>query len=141
MVRRARSTHESRAAHGGAMAAALACSHRVALAGGEAIPPDVLEARAPPGPSARDYGFPLDDFQRIATACVERGESVLVCAHTSAGKTVCAEHAIAVALRDRARVVYTSPIKALSNQKFRELTERFGDVGLLTGDTTLSEDA
>ena len=65
----------------------------------------------------------------------------MVCAHTSAGKTVCAEHAVAVALRDKQRVVYTSPIKALSNQKYRELTSTFGDVGLITGDTTLNEEA
>ena len=70
---------------------------------------------------AREYPFALDRFQQIAISCIERYESVLVCAHTSAGKTVCAEHAIAVALRDGARVVYTSPIKALSNQKYREL--------------------
>ena len=120
------------------------CTHEVAWSGVDVLPPDVLEARAPEelSPSrARQYTFPLDEFQRIATACVERGESVLVCAHTSAGKTVCAEHAVAVGLRDRQRVVYTSPIKALSNQKYQELKEQFGDVGLLTGDTTLNEEA
>ena len=77
----------------------------------------------------------------LATACVERGESVLVSAHTSAGKTVVAEHAIAAALRDKGRVVYSSPIKALSNQKYRELQASFGDVGLQTGDVTINEDA
>ena len=65
------------------------------------------------------------------------GESVLVSAHTSAGKTVVAEYAIAMALRDSQRVVYTSPIKALSNQKYREFAEEFQDVGLMTGDVCL----
>lgn len=58
---------------------------------------------------------------------------MLVAAHTSAGKTAVAEYAIAKALKRGQRVVYTSPLKALSNQKFRELTEEFGDVGLMTG--------
>ena len=64
---------------------------------------------------------------------------VLVSAHTSAGKTVCAEYAIATALRAKQRVIYTSPIKALSNQKYRELVEEFEDVGLVTGDVTISD--
>lgn len=62
-------------------------------------------------------------------------------AHTSAGKTVVAEFAIATALRDKQRVVYTSPIKALSNQKYRELLDQFGDVGLMTGDVTINTSA
>ena len=65
----------------------------------------------------------------------------MVAAHTSAGKTVVAEYAIAKALAGKQRVVYTSPLKALSNQKFRELSDEFGDVGLMTGDVTLNEDA
>lgn len=64
-----------------------------------------------------------------------------VSAHTSAGKTVVAEYAIAMALRDKQRVVYTSPIKALSNQKYREMLEEFTDVGLMTGDVTISPNA
>lgn len=71
----------------------------------------------------------------------ERNESVLVAAHTSAGKTVVAEYAIAKSLNSKQRVVYTSPLKALSNQKFRELSEEFGSVGLMTGDVTLNENA
>jgi ATP-dependent RNA helicase DOB1 len=58
---------------------------------------------------------------------------VLVAAHTSAGKTVVAEYCFGMALRDGHKVVYTSPLKALSNQKYRELQEQFGDVGLMTG--------
>ena len=90
---------------------------------------------------AKTYAFPLDGFQAKAIECIDRGESVLVSAHTSAGKTVCAEYAIAKALCERARVVYTSPIKALSNQKYRDLYEEFEDVGLMTGDVTIRPDA
>ena len=92
-------------------------------------------------PPARQYGFKLDPFQQTSVAAIERGESVLVSAHTSAGKTVVAEYAIAQSLRDNQRVIYTSPIKALSNQKFREFTAEFGDVGLMTGDVTINPNA
>ncbi|KAF8252829.1 antiviral helicase [Wilcoxina mikolae CBS 423.85] len=92
-------------------------------------------------PPARQYGFKLDPFQQTSVAAIERGESVLVSAHTSAGKTVVAEYAIAQSLRDNQRVIYTSPIKALSNQKFREFTAEFGDVGLMTGDVTINPSA
>lgn len=92
-------------------------------------------------PPARKYDFELDPFQRTSVAAIERGESVLVSAHTSAGKTVVAEYAIAQSLRDNQRVIYTSPIKALSNQKYREFSAEFGDVGLMTGDTTINPSA
>jgi len=90
---------------------------------------------------AKEYPFVLDAFQRESLSCIEKGESVLVSAHTSAGKTVVAEYAIATSLRDKQRVIYTSPIKALSNQKYRELHEEFEDVGLMTGDTTINPNA
>ncbi|KAK1443673.1 ATP-dependent RNA helicase ski2-like protein [Babesia gibsoni] len=93
------------------------------------------------GEPARSYPFVLDDFQKRSIECLERGESVLVCAHTSAGKTVVAEYAIAMGLRDKGRIIYTSPIKALSNQKYRNLCDDFVDVGLMTGDVTLNPDA
>lgn len=64
-----------------------------------------------------------------------------VSAHTSAGKTVVALYAIAMSLRNNQRVIYTSPIKALSNQKFREFKEEFSDVGLMTGDVTIEPNA
>jgi ATP-dependent RNA helicase DOB1 len=86
----------------------------------------------------RQYPFTLDPFQEYSIYCIQRGESVLVAAHTSAGKTVVAEYAIAKALQEKQRVIYTSPIKALSNQKYRELLEDFGDVGLMTGDVTIN---
>ncbi|KAH8050448.1 RNA helicase [Aureococcus anophagefferens] len=92
-------------------------------------------------PPAKTYAFPLDGFQAKAVECIDRDESVLVSAHTSAGKTVCAEYAIAKSLRDGQRVIYTSPIKALSNQKFRDLQEEFQDVGLMTGDITINPSA
>lgn len=89
----------------------------------------------------KQYKFTLDKFQDRAVECIERGESVLVAAHTSAGKTAIAEFAIAQSLKANQRVIYTSPIKALSNQKYRELAEEFGDVGLMTGDVTINESA
>jgi superfamily II RNA helicase len=90
----------------------VTCSHEVAIPEGWVEPP----APATVKPPARTYPFTLDPFQRESIACLEKGQSVLVAAHTSAGKTVVAEYAIALCLRDAQRVVYTSPIKALSNQ-------------------------
>ncbi|CAM9721618.1 unnamed protein product [Chrysoparadoxa australica] len=101
----------------------------------------VDEDFTPPDKPAKSYPFKLDPFQEQAISYIERNESVLVSAHTSAGKTVNAEYAIAKSLRNNQRVVYTSPIKALSNQKFRDLQEEFGDVGLMTGDITINPDA
>ena len=90
---------------------------------------------------AKEYKFKLDAFQQEAVGYIEANESVLVAAHTSAGKTAVAEYAIAKSLRDKQRVIYTSPIKALSNQKYRDMQEEFGDVGLMTGDMTLNPGA
>ena len=103
---------------------------------------DAPGAHAPPvastKPPAKRYPFSLDPFQATAVACLEAGHSVMVAAHTSAGKTVVAEYAFAAALRDGARAIYTSPLKALSNQKYRELAAEFKDVGLMTGDVTIN---
>ncbi|XP_058068474.1 DExH-box ATP-dependent RNA helicase DExH10 [Magnolia sinica] len=93
------------------------------------------------GDPAKSYPFDLDPFQKVSIACLERNESVLVSAHTSAGKTAVAEYAIAMSFREKQRVIYTSPLKALSNQKYRELHQEFSDVGLMTGDVTLSPNA
>lgn len=68
------------------------------------------------GTMAKQYPFTLDPFQSTAIACLERKESVLVAAHTSAGKTVVAEYAIAMAFREKQRVVYTSPIKVCGGE-------------------------
>ncbi|KAI9363115.1 rRNA-processing arch domain-containing protein [Pilaira anomala] len=110
-----------------------------------AVPPNYpyvpISKHVPPADPARVYPFTLDPFQRVAVSSIERNESVLVSAHTSAGKTVVAEYAIAQCLKNKQRVIYTSPIKALSNQKYREFTEEFGDVGLMTGDVTINPQA
>ena len=90
---------------------------------------------------AKTYPFKLDTFQAEAINYIEKDESVLVAAHTSAGKTAVAEYAIAKSLRDKQRVIYTSPIKALSNQKYRDILGEFGDVGLMTGDMTINPNA
>jgi len=120
---------------------AKSCIHEVLLPPGvENNDPELLNPPEPTKP-ARVYPFKVDPFQAISIACIERKESVLVSAHTSAGKTVVAEYSIAVALREGQRVIYTSPIKALSNQKYRDLQEQFGDVGLMTGDITINPNA
>ncbi|TPX17115.1 uncharacterized protein E0L32_003233 [Thyridium curvatum] len=112
-----------------------------------ALPPDLdyeyvplSEHKAPDEP-ARVYSFKLDPFQSLSVASIEREESVLVSAHTSAGKTVVAEYAIAQCLKRNQRIIYTSPIKALSNQKYRDFQAEFGDVGLMTGDVTINPTA
>lgn len=87
------------------------------------------------------FPYELDTFQKASIDALEDGDSVLVSAHTSAGKTTVALYAIAKALREKKRVIYTSPIKALSNQKFREFSEKFDSVGLMTGDTTIKSDS
>jgi ATP-dependent RNA helicase DOB1 len=94
-----------------------------------------------PREPAKKYPFELDPFQKRAIKCIEDNESVLVAAHTSAGKTAVADYAIALSLKNKQRVIYTSPIKALSNQKYREFHNEFQDVGLMTGDVTINEGA
>ncbi|XP_076280120.1 exosome RNA helicase Mtr4 [Lasioglossum baleicum] len=113
------------------------CTHEVA------VPPDYeyVPLENKPGKPAKEYKFVLDPFQKEAILCIENNQSVLVSAHTSAGKTVVAEYAIACSLKDKQRVIYTTPIKALSNQKYREFFEEFKDVGLLTGDVTINPTA
>ncbi|NGM13002.1 DEAD/DEAH box helicase [Verrucosispora sp. CWR15] len=101
-----------------------------------------------------DLGFDLDDFQRESCQALERGSGVLVCAPTGAGKTVVGEFAVHLALRGapgrpepadgaRRKCFYTTPIKALSNQKYHDLVDRYGaaQVGLLTGDNAINGDA
>ncbi|KAI8839115.1 antiviral helicase [Chytriomyces cf. hyalinus JEL632] len=90
---------------------------------------------------AHQFPFELDLFQKRAVYHLENGESVFVAAHTSAGKTVVAEYAIALAQKHMTRTIYTSPIKALSNQKFRDFKDRFEDVGILTGDVQIKPEA
>ena len=132
------------------------------------VAPDAPEPTLPPSPSepspaeryaasrrraAADRGrlaefrtrldFPLDDFQIEACAALERGSGVLVAAPTGAGKTVVGEFAVHLALASGRKAFYTTPIKALSNQKYADLARLHGAerVGLLTGDTTVNGDA
>ncbi|KAH9661755.1 DExH-box ATP-dependent RNA helicase DExH11 [Citrus sinensis] len=89
---------------------------------------------------ALDFPFELDNFQKEAIYYLENGDSVFVAAHTSAGKTVVAEYAFALATKHCTRAVYTAPIKTISNQKYRDFSGKF-DVGLLTGDVSLRPEA
>ena len=91
----------------------------------------------------KKFPFELDEFQKEACEHINNGKSVVVCAPTGAGKTVIAEHAIHRALEEGHRVFYTTPLKALSNQKFSDFSSQYGisNVGLLTGDTSINRDA
>jgi ATP-dependent RNA helicase HelY len=93
--------------------------------------------------TAADRPFTLDRFQIEANTALDAGQSVLVAAPTGSGKTVVAEHAVARALAEGRKVFYTTPIKALSNQKFGDFVARYGPdrVGLLTGDNAVNGDA
>uniref|UniRef100_A0A158QGV4 Superkiller viralicidic activity 2-like 2 n=1 Tax=Rodentolepis nana TaxID=102285 RepID=A0A158QGV4_RODNA len=119
------------------IASSKTCTHEVAY------PPGLQFKKLEPvkGPRILSFPFTLDPFQEEAILCIENNESVMVAAHTSAGKTVVAEYAIAKALGEKRRVIYTTPIKALSNQKYREFSEEFEEVGLLTGDATININA
>ncbi|MFD6396341.1 DEAD/DEAH box helicase [Nocardia sp. NPDC060249] len=92
---------------------------------------------------AGEISFDLDPFQSTACAALEDGHSVLVCAPTGAGKTIVGEFAVHMALASGGKCFYTTPIKALSNQKFADLTARHGrdSVGLLTGDQSINPGA
>lgn len=90
---------------------------------------------------AHKYPFELDTFQKLAIIQLEQHNHVFVAAHTSAGKTVVAEYAIALSQKHMTRTVYTSPIKALSNQKYRDFKRTFKDVGLVTGDFQINPTA
>lgn len=89
------------------------------------------------------FDFELDDFQKEAVKYIDEGKSVVVCAPTGAGKTCIAEHAIHRALQDGTKLIYTTPLKALSNQKFSDFGRKYGEdkVGLLTGDTSINRGA
>jgi ATP-dependent RNA helicase HelY len=89
------------------------------------------------------YDFPLDEFQRRGCAALEAGHEVLIAAPTGAGKTVVGEFAVHLAVTSGGKCFYTTPIKALSNQKFADLRRRYGSerVGLLTGDNSINSEA
>ena len=92
---------------------------------------------------AIEFPYKLDTFQHNSAVAIEKqNENVLVVAHTSAGKSTVAEYAIAKAFQIDKKVIYTSPIKTLSNQKYRDFKNKFGNnVGILTGDVKLNPDA
>jgi superfamily II RNA helicase len=90
-----------------------------------------------------EHPYPLDRFQLDALDLLDEGQSVLVSAPTGSGKTVVAEYAVHLALAEGAKAFYTTPIKALSNQKYGDLRRRYGaeQVGLLTGDNSINGQA
>lgn len=92
---------------------------------------------------ANSFPFALDDFQIAGCRALEEGKGVLVAAPTGAGKTIVGEFAVELAINSNTKCFYTTPIKALSNQKYSELVNRYGDskVGLLTGDTSINSEA
>ncbi|MDP9074955.1 MAG: DEAD/DEAH box helicase, partial [Actinomycetota bacterium] len=108
-----------------------------------------MEAKATPTPQATraafaaSLGFGLDSFQVKALDALDAGSSVVVAAPTGSGKTVVAEYAVAKALAEGGKAFYTTPLKALSNQKYGDLVRRHGSdqVGLLTGDNAINGDA
>ena len=89
------------------------------------------------------FDFKPDPFQEEAFKYIDEGKSVVVCAPTGAGKTCIAEHAVHRALENGTRLFYTTPLKALSNQKYYDFSHKYGEdnVGLLTGDTSINRDA
>ena len=103
-------------------------------------------------PSCETYDFELADFQKHAITGIEQDKNILITAHTGSGKTLPAEHAIKKYCGDsslfdgtvtRNKVIYTAPIKALSNQKFKDFTEKFPEIsfGILTGDIKSNPEA
>ncbi|XP_046434524.1 helicase SKI2W [Neodiprion fabricii] len=103
------------------------------------VPVADFEKRVPD--PAFKYPYELDTFQKQAIIKLEENCNVFVAAHTSAGKTTVAEYAIALSQKHMTRAIYTSPIKALSNQKYRDFKQTFDSVGLITGDLQINQTA
>lgn len=94
------------------------------------------------------FPYRLDNFQKEGINCIEKEENILITAHTGAGKSTFAEYAVACAVRDNKKIIYTSPIKTLSNQKFddfKKKSDKYGlsenDIGIMTGDHKINPDA
>ena len=89
------------------------------------------------------YPHELDHFQKFAIQAIEEGNHILVTASTGSGKSLPAEHAIKKFCREGKKVIYTSPIKSLSNQKFHEFSQKYPDIsfGILTGDIKFNPQA
>jgi superfamily II RNA helicase len=106
---------------------------------------EILEGVCTVSPSdpAIKYPFECDDFQKHSFNAIEKGNNVLVTAKTGCGKTAVGEYAVAYHIKKGGRVIYTTPVKSLSNEKYRELKDRFPDfsVGLLTGDNKINVDS
>ncbi|HWQ71916.1 MAG TPA: DEAD/DEAH box helicase [Desulfitobacteriaceae bacterium] len=94
-------------------------------------------------PISTYQGLTLDDFQKQALEAIDAGQSVIVAAPTGTGKTLIADYLIEKAVLEQSRVIYTAPIKALSNQKFKDFKKQFGDstIGIMTGDVVLNPTA
>jgi len=98
----------------------------------------------PPDEIAYNFPYKLDAFQEEGIYRIHNGENILITAHTGSGKTVLAIYAIAHCMKNNKRVLYTSPTKSLSNQKYAEFTEQFGKngiIGIMTGDIKVNPDA
>ena len=91
----------------------------------------------------KEFPFELDHFQKYAIEAIDNGNHILVTAHTGSGKTLPAEYAIEKFCKEGKKVIYTSPIKSLSNQKYHEFTKKFPDIsiGILTGDIKFNPEA
>lgn len=109
----------------------------------EGVDPDEIVEPDPDVPVVEFRGLQLDPFQVTAVEHVRAGRSVLVSAPTGTGKTIIADYIVDKALRENKEVIYTAPIKALSNQKYRDYTRLHGheNVGLITGDLVINRDA
>jgi superfamily II RNA helicase len=90
---------------------------------------------------AYQFPYPLDAFQLEGIYRIYKKENILITAHTGSGKTVLAIYAIAHCLKNNKKVLYTSPTKSLSNQKYAEFIEKFDSVGIMTGDIKMNPDA
>ena len=88
-----------------------------------------------------EFKYPLDNFQLWGCKAIDDDENVLATAHTGSGKTTLALYAIAKCIKMGKKVIYTSPIKTLSNQKFKEFSDLFPDVGIITGDIKINPTA
>src|SRR3989304_2476452 len=88
-----------------------------------------------------NFEFDLDNFQKHAIQSINNDHHTLVCVSTGSGKTLIAEYAIAFGLNRNKKVIYTAPIKSLSNQKFNEFKSKFHSIGILTGDIRYNPDA
>jgi len=110
--------------------------------GGGYLAPIPDELPSPPAPPASFRGKSLYPFQQRAIDAIDAGKSVIVAAPTGAGKTLVADYAIEHAFAEGKTIIYTAPIKALSNQKFRDFRAEHGDsVGIMTGDVTIHPEA